>query len=73
MTYRILEKTLRTNGVCEIDCIGKEYDANLHDALLTVDDPSKEPNTICEVATKGYVVGERVLRPAKVIVVKARA
>lgn len=47
-----------------------KLDPHLHQAMNAVDVEGKEPNTIVEVMQKGYILNERVIRPAMVIVVK---
>jgi molecular chaperone GrpE len=55
MTQKILEKTLRKNGVVPIDCLNKKFDPNLAEALVQVDDESKEPGTVVFIAQPGYI------------------
>lgn len=52
--------------------VGEKFNPEIHDALLYVPDETKEANTVSEVLTPGYIIGERILRPAKVIVVKPK-
>ncbi|CAD8047981.1 unnamed protein product [Paramecium sonneborni] len=73
MTHSILEKVYKKFGVQKMDIVGKKFDPNFHESLFQVEDPEKEPGSICYVAQDGYVIGERVLRPAKVGVVKQQS
>jgi molecular chaperone GrpE len=59
---------LRRHGITRIDALGKPFDANLHEAVMQ--QPSKEhpPFTVLQVLEQGYMIHERVLRPARVIV-----
>ena len=50
--------------------VGETFDYNLHQALFEVNDPSKEAGTIAVVTKSGYMLHDRVLRPADVGVVK---
>ncbi len=70
MIYNSLSDTLKRYGVQEIDCLGKEFDHNYHEAMLVDKDPTKPDNTILEVLIKGYTLKERVIRPASVKVNK---
>jgi molecular chaperone GrpE len=62
---------LKKYGVTPIEAEGKPFDHNLHEAL--VEQPSKDhpPNTVIHVEERGYMIGDRVLRPAKVVVSSA--
>ncbi|CAD8136178.1 unnamed protein product [Paramecium pentaurelia] len=73
MTHSILEKVYKKFGVQKMNVTGQKFDPNFHESLFQVEDPEKEPGTICYVAQEGYVIGERVLRPAKVGVVKQQS
>jgi molecular chaperone GrpE len=61
---------LKAQGVQRIDALGQPFDPNLHEAMLRQSDPDKEDNTVLEVYQAGYMIGEQVLRPSKVIVNK---
>ena len=62
--------TLSKNGITQIKSKGEKFDPNFHDALFDYQDPKATPNTCGVVAQNGYLIGERVLRPAKVGVAK---
>lgn len=70
MIYNSLRDTLKRFGVEEIDCLGKEFDHNLHQAMLVEKDETKPNNTVLEVLIKGYSLKERIIRPAAVKVNK---
>src|SRR5262249_55890540 len=59
------------HGVKRIDARGKPFDPNLHQALTQLAVPDAEPNTVVQVVENGYVMNDRVLRPAKVVVAAA--
>jgi len=66
LVHRALRDALGREGLMEIDA-GGVFDPHVHEALLT--QPSAEPEgTVLEVIEKGYRVGERVVRPARVVV-----
>jgi len=65
MVYMQLQQLLKEYGVKEIDVLGKEFDPNLMECM---DKAKGEPNKVLEVKLKGYLLHDRILRPAKVIV-----
>ncbi|MBQ8605249.1 MAG: nucleotide exchange factor GrpE [Clostridia bacterium] len=52
---------LETLGVKEIDCLGKEFDPNMHNAIMHIDDESYGENEIIEVFQKGYMYKEETI------------
>lgn len=70
MTRNVFEKTLARHGVEKLDPIGQPFDPNQHEATFEVPQPDKEPGTVFHVQQTGYTLNSRVLRPAKVGVVK---
>lgn len=66
MILQAFHASLSACGVTEIEALGKEFDPNLHNAVLQEEREDFEPNTVCDVLQKGYLVGERLLRPAMV-------
>ena len=56
--------------VKEIDCLGKEFDPNFEEAVLTEHDETKPENVVIEVLTKGYTYKDKVIRHAMVKVNK---
>lgn len=70
MVYRQLEDALKNHGITEIESVGKEFDPNLHHAVMQEDDPEKESNIVLEELQKGYMLKDRVIRPAMVKVNK---
>ena len=61
---------LSKNGITPLDSIGKKLDPNLHQAMMEIDDDQKEPGTIVQVIQKGFMMKDRLLRPALVAVSK---
>ena len=62
-----LRKALAKEGLVEIETNGL-FDPHIHEALLTKAEEGAEPGSVLEVVQRGYRVGERVVRPARVIV-----
>ena len=60
--YRAFTDQLKSLGVTEIEAVGKEFDANLHNAVMHVEDEEKGENIIIEEFQKGYMFGDKVLR-----------
>lgn len=71
LTERGLLQALERHGVKEIAAQGTKFDPNLHQAMVEIPHPTATPGTVAEVMQQGYVIGERVLRPALVGVAKA--
>lgn len=69
MVYKQFMETLKKNGLEPIEAVGKKFDPNFHQAVMRVQDPDKEDNTIEEELQKGYMVQGRVIRPSMVKVV----
>jgi molecular chaperone GrpE len=65
-----LEKWLTEKGVNAIESIGTKLDVNFHEAISQVDHPEAEADTIIEEYQTGYLLGEKVIRHAKVIVAR---
>ncbi|KAK9477372.1 GrpE-domain-containing protein [Lipomyces japonicus] len=72
MTQQILEHTLSRHGLSKIDPIGEKFDPHKHEATFEVDQPDKEPGTVFFVQQTGFLLNNRVLRAAKVGVVRSR-
>lgn len=70
MTRSVFEKTLKSYGIEKIDPIGQPFDPNHHEASFEIPQPDKEPGTVFHVQQPGYTLNSRVLRPAKVGIVK---
>ena len=70
VTERGLVQTLQKFGIQPIEAKGQKFDPTQHQAMFEVDDAEVPAGTIAEVVQTGYVIGERVLRPAFVGVAK---
>jgi molecular chaperone GrpE len=72
MTEKELQAVLGRHGVSRVDSIGQKLDPNRHQAMLEVEH-DHPPGTIIQELQAGYVIKDRLLRPALVSVAKARA
>jgi len=70
MTERSMLSALERHGVRKLDPIGEKFDPHFHQAMFEVPNPDVASNTVVQVVQDGYVIGERVLRPAMVGVSK---
>ena len=69
MIYTQLHETLKNAGLELIDTAGQKFDPNFHQAVMRVEDPEKEDDTVAQELQKGYMVKGRVIRPSMVQVV----
>ena len=70
LTERELLKALEKNGIKKIEPQGEKFDPNFHQAMYEVPDPSVPAGHVAQVVQPGYIIGDRVLRPALVGVSK---
>jgi molecular chaperone GrpE len=70
LTERDLLKTLERHGVKKLDPMGQKFDPHVHQAMFEVPNPDVASGTIVQVMQSGFVIGDRVLRPALVGVAK---
>jgi molecular chaperone GrpE len=68
MTLRQLLKTAADNGLAELDPKGEIFNPEKHQAVTQLAVPGAAPGTVIDVFQKGYVLNERLLRPALVVV-----
>jgi molecular chaperone GrpE len=66
MVYRSLVEALKKEGVEAIEAVGKEFDPHYHQAVMQVEDENYGSNIVVEEFQKGYMIKDRVLRPAMV-------
>ena len=66
LTLKSFEEVLSKMGVKEIEALGKNFDPNLHNAVMHIEDENYGENEIVEVFMKGYIRGEKVLRHSMV-------
>ena len=62
----------KKNGIEVIDCINKKFDPNFHQAMLEIEDNTKESGVVIQEIQKGYMMKSRLLRPSLVGVTKKR-
>jgi molecular chaperone GrpE len=70
MTEREFLNVLERNGVKRIDPEGQPFNPHQHQAMIEIDQPDVAPGTIVQVYQPGYILEDRVLRPAMVVVAK---
>jgi molecular chaperone GrpE len=71
LTERELIKVLEKHGVKKFEPQkGEKFDPNLHQAMYEVADPSQPAGSVAQAIQAGYMIGERMLRPALVAVAK---
>ena len=70
MIHKQFIDTLTKLDIKEIDCLNKEFDPNIHDAVMIVEDPDIETGVVVEVFKKGYIYKDRVVRHSMVKVAK---
>ena len=71
LTYKLLLATLEKFHIHQVNPLGAIFDPKQHEVLTTQETSEAEPNTVLTVVQKGFVIHDRVLRPARVIVAKA--
>ncbi len=70
LVHRELLAAFAKHGVQEIEAQGQTFDPAVHEAMGQVPSPDLPPNSVLEVLQKGYVIHDRMLRPARVIVTR---
>ena len=73
LTERELIATLERHGIEKLDPLGAPFDHDRHQAMFEVDDKSRPAGTVVEVVQPGYLLNQRLLRPAMVGVAKGGA
>ena len=66
LIYRKMEGVLEAEGITRIEADGAEFDPNFHEAIAQVASEEHESGQVVEVLQQGYMLGERVVRPAMV-------
>ena len=69
MIFTQFQEVLKKNGLEQIEAVGQKFDPNFHQAVMRVEDPEKEDDTVAQELQKGYMVKGRVIRPSMVQVV----
>lgn len=73
LTLKQLTAVFEKFNVAEVHPVGEKFDPHKHQAISMVEHPDAEPNTVVQVLQKGYLLNDRVLRPALVMVAKPKA
>ena len=66
LTLKSFSETLEKMGVSEIPALGEQFDPNVHNAVMHVEDEALGENVVAEVFMKGYARGDKVLRHSMV-------
>jgi molecular chaperone GrpE len=72
LTLKLLDDVFRRFGLTLLDPQGEKFDPNRHQAISMMESAEVAPNHVVTVVQKGYLLHDRVLRPAMVVVAKAR-
>lgn len=70
MTERSLQAAFEKFSIKEIKALGATFDPSFHEALMEVDTGDESPGTVVQILESGYMIGDRLLRPAKVAIRK---
>ena len=73
LTQREFQTAMERHGIRQVEPLGERFDHNFHQAMYEVESDEAEPGIVVQVAQPGYVIGERLLRPAMVGVAKKPA
>ena len=68
--YKDLITIFNKNNIKQIESLNKKLDPNLHQAMMEIEDDTKEPGTIIQEIQKGFTIKDRLLRPSLVGVAK---
>jgi molecular chaperone GrpE len=71
LTLRMLAQAMEKFDIRPLDPRGEKFDPERHEAMAAQESAEHDPNTVIHVVQKGYLLGERLLRPAMVIVSRA--
>lgn len=69
-TERELLRSFEKNGIKKIEPLDERFDPNLHEVMFEAEISGKQPGTVIQILEPGYVIHERLLRPARVGVAK---
>ena len=70
-TLKLLNQCFEKSGIAEVNPLGEVFDPELHEAMATQPATEQAPDSVLMVVQKGYVLHNRLLRPARVIVARA--
>ena len=72
LTEKQIISTFERFKIEQIKSLGEQFDPNIHQAMFEVEKDDQEAGTVAEVVQEGYKIGDRLLRPALVGVVKKK-
>lgn len=70
LTLKELDTILERNGIKKIESINKQFDPNFHQAMIEIESPDKDSGIVVQVMQEGFMIHDRLLRPALVGVSK---
>jgi molecular chaperone GrpE len=70
-TDRVLTQILNRFGVQELNALNEPFDPNKHEAVMETDDTEQPPGSVVQVLENGYMLHDRLLRPARVVVARS--
>ncbi len=73
MTLKMFETAIEKFGIKSVHPHGEAFNPEHHQAMTMIDSPEHKPNTIIDVMQKGYLLNERLVRPAMVVVSSAKS
>jgi molecular chaperone GrpE len=73
MTLNMFAQMLEKNGIKQLDPVGDRFNPEHHQAMTMQEDADAEPNTVLAVMQKGYLLNDRLIRPAMVVVSKEKS
>jgi molecular chaperone GrpE len=70
-TLKLLARAFEKFNITEINPVGEPFDPQFHEAMAMQESATAKPDTVLQVVQKGYLLNDRLLRPARVIVARA--
>ena len=70
LTLKMLTQAIEKFNIVEVDPVGDKFDPDLHQAISMQEGTDKPANTVLTVMQKGYLLNDRLLRPAMVVIAK---
>ena len=73
LTLKQLTSAMDKMSITQVDPVGQPFNPEHHEAVTMLENGDVAPNTVIDVMQKGYLLADRLLRPAMVVVAKAPA
>lgn len=73
MVYDQIVDILKLQGVEQIKALGQQFNPEIHSAVTMISDPNQPENIVINESARGYKIGDRIIRPARVVVNKINA